>query len=107
MERAIMNAPVVSAPTVPQLNYARRRSGSPLALLHGIGHHWRTWDPVLARLTANHDVIAANLPGFGKAPLLLPDAYHVDLQDCGHVPMSDAANWLASTILATTREARA
>jgi len=65
-----MNAPVVSAPTVPQLNYARRGSGPPLVLLHGIGHHWRAWDPVLARLAAKHDVIAVDLPGFGKsAPL--------------------------------------
>jgi len=102
-----MNAPVVSAPTVPQLNHARRGSGPPLVLLHGIGHHWRAWDPVLARLAARHDVIAANLPGFGKAPPLLPGAYHVDLPGCGHVPMSGAPNRLASTILATTREARA
>ena len=62
---------------------------------------------MLARLAANHDVIAANLPGFGKALPLLPGAYHVDLPGCGHVPMSGVPNRLASTTLATTREARA
>lgn len=102
-----MNAPVVSAPTVLQLNYARRGSGPPRVLLHGIGHRWRAWDPMLARLAANHDVIAANLPGFGKAPPLLSGAYHVDLPGCGHVPMSGAPNRLALTILAATRKARA
>ena len=53
-----------------QLNYERRGAGPPLVLLHGIGHRWQAWEPVLDRLAAKHDVIAVDLPGFGKsAPL--------------------------------------
>jgi len=55
-----------------ELSYARRGSGSPLLLLHGIGHRWQAWEPVLDRLAEHHDVIAIDLPGFGKsAPLRL------------------------------------
>ncbi|HET6215179.1 MAG TPA: alpha/beta hydrolase [Micromonosporaceae bacterium] len=49
--------------------YERRGSGEPLVLLHGIGHHWRAWSPVLDLLAAEHDVIAIDLPGFGKSPV--------------------------------------
>jgi pimeloyl-ACP methyl ester carboxylesterase len=50
------------------LVYERRGTGEPLVLLHGIGHHWRGWEPVLDRLAAVHDVIAVDLPGFGDSP---------------------------------------
>ncbi|HTF06692.1 MAG TPA: alpha/beta fold hydrolase [Asanoa sp.] len=55
------------------LFYARRGAGPPLVLLHGIGHHWRAWEPVLDRLAAHHDVIAVDLPGFGRSPLPADD----------------------------------
>jgi pimeloyl-ACP methyl ester carboxylesterase len=51
------------------LVYERRGSGSPLVLLHGIGHRWQAWEPVLDQLAQVHDVIAIDLPGFGKSPL--------------------------------------
>jgi pimeloyl-ACP methyl ester carboxylesterase len=51
------------------LVYERRGAGEPLVLLHGIGHHWRAWLPVMDRLAAAHDVIAIDLPGFGESPL--------------------------------------
>lgn len=51
------------------LVHDRRGSGPPLVLLHGIGHHWRAWEPVLDRLAEHHDVIAVDLPGFGRSPL--------------------------------------
>lgn len=55
-----------------ELSYARRGSGEPLLLIHGIGHRWQAWEPVFDRLAAHHDVIALDLPGFGKsAPLKL------------------------------------
>ncbi|BCB87222.1 alpha/beta fold hydrolase [Phytohabitans suffuscus] len=49
--------------------YERRGAGTPLVLLHGIGHHWRAWLPVLDRLAEAHDVIAVDLPGFGGSPV--------------------------------------
>ncbi|MFB9236482.1 alpha/beta fold hydrolase [Plantactinospora siamensis] len=49
--------------------FDRRGAGEPLVLLHGIGHHWRAWLPVLDRLAAVHDVIALDLPGFGESPV--------------------------------------
>jgi pimeloyl-ACP methyl ester carboxylesterase len=56
-----------------ELSYARRGSGEPLVLIHGIGHRWQAWEPVLDRLAEHHDVIAIDLPGFGKsAPMKLP-----------------------------------
>src|SRR5262245_31083865 len=50
--------------------FERRGQGSPLVLLHGIGHRWQAWEPVLDALAAEHDVIAVDLPGFGQSPLL-------------------------------------
>jgi pimeloyl-ACP methyl ester carboxylesterase len=49
--------------------YERRGSGEPLVLIHGIGHHWRAWEPVIDALTGFHDVIAIDLPGFGRSPV--------------------------------------
>jgi pimeloyl-ACP methyl ester carboxylesterase len=46
------------------LNHYRAGAGEPLVLLHGIGRHWQMWEPVLPLLTARHDVIAVDLPGF-------------------------------------------
>ncbi|HEU5469945.1 MAG TPA: alpha/beta fold hydrolase [Actinophytocola sp.] len=52
--------------------YERRGRGAPLVLMHGIGHRWQAWEPVLDLLAGHHDVIAVDLPGFGGSPLL-PD----------------------------------
>ncbi|MFD1048194.1 alpha/beta fold hydrolase, partial [Kibdelosporangium lantanae] len=60
-----------------EINYERRGSGTPLVLLHGIGHRWQAWEPVLDRLALHHDVIAVDLPGFGLSPSL-PEPYSVD-----------------------------
>ncbi|MEU3608607.1 alpha/beta fold hydrolase [Streptomyces sp. NPDC035033] len=49
------------------LAYERRGAGEPLLLLHGIGHHWQAWEPVLDVLAADRDVIAVDLPGFGAS----------------------------------------
>jgi len=53
-----------------EVAFERRGNGSPLVLLHGIGHRWQAWAPVLDLLSEQHDVIAVDLPGFGKSPLL-------------------------------------
>jgi pimeloyl-ACP methyl ester carboxylesterase len=55
--------------------YERRGAGSPLVLLHGIGHRWQAWEPVLDLLAERHDVIAVDLPGFGLSPLVAGRAY--------------------------------
>lgn len=55
-----------------ELNYERRGSGQPLVLLHGVGHHWQAWDPVLDTLAEHHDVIAVDFPGFGRSPAIPP-----------------------------------
>ncbi len=51
-----------------RLEYHRGGSGEPLVLLHGIGSRWQVWDPVLAILEAQREVIALDLPGFGSSP---------------------------------------
>jgi pimeloyl-ACP methyl ester carboxylesterase len=54
---------------VVPFGYERRGAGPPLVLLHGAGHRWQAWEPVLDRLAAERDVIAVDLPGFGRSPL--------------------------------------
>jgi len=57
---------------VIKVNFERRGSGTPLVLVHGIGHRWQAWRPVLELLAERHDVIAIDLPGFGLSPALPP-----------------------------------
>jgi pimeloyl-ACP methyl ester carboxylesterase len=50
--------------------YERRGAGEPLVLTHPLGADRHVWDPVLDRLAAARDVIAVDMPGFGRsAPL--------------------------------------
>lgn len=52
------------------INYHREGAGPPLVLLHGVGHHWQAWQPVIELLAGEFDVIACDSPGFGRsAPL--------------------------------------
>lgn len=50
------------------LNFVRRGSGKPLLMVHGLGSSWHNWDLVLPALSAQRDVIAVELPGFGNSP---------------------------------------
>jgi pimeloyl-ACP methyl ester carboxylesterase len=52
------------------INYHREGDGPPLVLLHGVGHHWQAWEPVIERLTGEFDVIACDSPGFGRSAQL-------------------------------------
>jgi len=54
------------------LHHERQGDGPPLVLLHALGGSLRGWDPVVPALTARRDVIAIDLPGFGRSPRL-PD----------------------------------
>jgi pimeloyl-ACP methyl ester carboxylesterase len=51
------------------LNYLRKGRGEPLVLVHGIGSHWQMWSPVLDRVAAERDVLAVDVPGFGRSEL--------------------------------------
>ena len=48
-----------------RLRYVRRGSGPPVVLVHGFASSIYTWNEVIPRLAAGHDVIAVDLPGFG------------------------------------------
>ncbi len=54
------------------LDHHRGGSGEPLVLIHGIGHTWRGWKPMLPYLEQSFDVLAVDLPGFGRSPSLPP-----------------------------------
>jgi pimeloyl-ACP methyl ester carboxylesterase len=54
------------------INYHREGEGPPLLLLHGIGHHWQGWRPVIDLLAPDFDVIACDSPGFGRSAPLSP-----------------------------------
>jgi pimeloyl-ACP methyl ester carboxylesterase len=54
------------------IDFHREGSGPPLVLLHGIGHHWQAWRPVIELLAGAFDVIACDLPGFGRSDPLPP-----------------------------------
>jgi pimeloyl-ACP methyl ester carboxylesterase len=54
------------------INYHREGTGPPLVLLHGVGHHWQTWRPVMDLLAGEMDMIACDSPGFGRSGTLSP-----------------------------------
>jgi pimeloyl-ACP methyl ester carboxylesterase len=60
------------------VNLIRRGAGEPLVLLHGIGHRWQAWLPIMDELAAHHEVIAFDLPGFGASPVP-PDGMPSDM----------------------------
>ncbi|MET9433122.1 alpha/beta fold hydrolase [Streptomyces sp. NPDC006551] len=70
--------PSPGGPRTVSMTYERRGAGEPLLLLHGIGHHWQAWEPVLDVLAAERDVVAVDLPGFGASPAL-PEGCAYDL----------------------------
>ena len=91
------------------LHHHRGGSGEPLLLLHGIGHHWQGWQPVLPLLEAERDVVAVDLPGFGASapfpdgdephPERFADAVESFLDELGwdapHVAGNSLGGWIA------------
>ncbi len=51
------------------INHLRTGAGEQLVLLHGVGHHWQGWTPVLPFLEG-FEVFACDSPGFGTSPPL-------------------------------------
>jgi pimeloyl-ACP methyl ester carboxylesterase len=54
------------------INHHRAGSGEPIVLLHGVGHHWQAYAPVIGRLAEDFDVLACDSPGFGRSLPLAP-----------------------------------
>ena len=52
------------------MHVTRLGSGPPLLLIHGLGGTWRSWETILPALSAEREVIAVDLPGFGATPPL-------------------------------------
>lgn len=52
------------------MHHVRRGSGRPLLLIHGLGGSHASWETISADLEAEREVIAVDLPGFGKTPAL-------------------------------------
>ncbi len=63
------------------LNHVRRGSGSPLLLVHGLGAGWRSWSPIIDELAQSREVIAVDLPGFGRTPPLSGEVSIATLTD--------------------------
>src|SRR4051812_19056909 len=105
-----------TGPATGDLTRFREGTGEPLLLIHGLGLSWRSWKPVLPLLTARHDVIAVDLPGFGTAPPLpdraptaaaLADAVEAELDrldlDRVHLAGNSLGGWIALELAARGR----
>lgn len=52
------------------MHSVRTGSGKPMLLVHGLGSSLHNWSPVIPALSAEREVIAVDLPGFGQSPAL-------------------------------------
>jgi pimeloyl-ACP methyl ester carboxylesterase len=91
------------------LDTHRGGAGEPLVLVHGIGHTWRGWKPMLPLLERRFDVLAPDLPGFGhSAPLpegteptaeALADAVEREMDAAGfptaHIAGNSLGGWIS------------
>jgi pimeloyl-ACP methyl ester carboxylesterase len=102
-----------------QLHHIRRGEGAPLVLVHGLGGSIVVWRPVLERLAVERDVVALDLPGFGRSPApgngFVPTAAELgeavsglcaDLGiDRPHVAGNSLGGWIALEMAAAGRAA--
>jgi pimeloyl-ACP methyl ester carboxylesterase len=91
------------------LDLHRGGSGPPLVLIHGIGHTWRAWRPMLPLLEEHFDVLAVDMPGFGRSapfpagvdstPEALADAVEDEMARAGfdraHIAGNSLGGWVA------------
>jgi pimeloyl-ACP methyl ester carboxylesterase len=91
------------------LDQHRGGFGAPLVLIHGIGHSWRGWKPMLPLLEDRFDVLAVDLPGFGRSepfapgvdstPEALADAVEDEMGRAGfdraHIAGNSLGGWIA------------
>lgn len=70
---------------LPDLVYTRRGSGTPLVLMHGIGHRREAWDPIFDQLAEHFDVIAPDLSGFGQSPAFAGEVKYSMENACDHL----------------------
>ncbi|HEV7846239.1 MAG TPA: alpha/beta hydrolase [Thermoleophilaceae bacterium] len=94
---------------MPGLDHHRGGSGERLVLIHGIGHSWRGWKPMLPLLERRFDVLAVDLPGFGRSapfpegfdstPEALADAVEDEMAragfDSAHIAGNSLGGWIA------------
>ncbi|UGT40704.1 alpha/beta fold hydrolase [Nocardia yamanashiensis] len=104
----------VTADSIPA-PWHRIGQGEPLLLLHGVVLTWQSWLPVLDDLAADHDVLAATLPGHwgGPAPkrpatvASLADYIETLLDETGwdtaHIAGNSLGGWLALELAARGR----
>jgi len=57
-------------------HYRRSGAGPPVVLIHGVGADLEMWEPVVARLAADHDVLRYDMQGHG-ASAKPPGPYHL------------------------------
>ncbi|MBS7537999.1 alpha/beta fold hydrolase [Ancylobacter lacus] len=57
-----------------RVRYLRQGRGLPVILVHGVGMALEAWEPQVAVLAANHEVIALDMPGHGGSSLPPADA---------------------------------
>lgn len=62
------------------MNYIREGSGAPLVLIHGISNA-HNWDPVIPALAQEREVVAIDLPGFGRSAPLSDEVTIASLTD--------------------------
>lgn len=98
-----------------QLEQRRAGAGEPLVLIHGIGSCWQVWTPVLDTLESHHDVLAIDLPGYGRSPPAdgeptvpaLVDAVERAMDQAGlgtaHLAGNSMGGWIAAELAARGR----
>lgn len=63
------------------MHATRTGSGPPLVLVHGLGADGGTWETIREPLAARREVVAVDLPGFGRTPTLAEGTTIATLSD--------------------------